>query len=146
MCSRFTPSDFFASTPSHFSGPYFSIFLGHTSHFSAAILLTFSQLYDMYVQLRDPKRGIRVKVRGPITKRVKTFRGECTRCLCRLILSVCLSFFTSAVHLILLSHSSPPGSELVGWLRAVQNVPVTDASKIAQSVRVRSCVCVCSIC
>ena len=34
------------------------------------------KMYTIYLQMRDSKRGINIKIRGPITKRVKTFKAN----------------------------------------------------------------------
>jgi len=34
------------------------------------------KLFEIYLKLRDPKLGLKVKVRGPITRRVKAFKGQ----------------------------------------------------------------------
>jgi hypothetical protein len=34
------------------------------------------KLYGIYLKMRDAKRGVKVKIRGPITRRVLAFKGE----------------------------------------------------------------------
>jgi hypothetical protein len=48
----------------------------------------FDKLYALYLNMRDTKQGIPTKVRGPITKRVKSFKGMC----CSATFSMCNSF------------------------------------------------------
>lgn len=76
---------------------------------TAALML---QLYKIYLRMRSPKNGIPIKIRGPITRRVKAFKGLVRR-----------------FQLI------APGIEMIRWMKIALKISIEEALKLAQQMK-----------